>query len=46
MAGTETFDEGVLQQICDVLGDTGRGLTGDEIRRLLDRCGIDDPIRV
>lgn len=43
MASTEVFDEGVLQKICDILGDTGMGLTGGEIGKLLDRYGIDDP---
>ena len=43
MARLESFEDQILQAICDVLGDTGTGLTGGEIARLLDDCGIEDP---
>lgn len=39
-----SFDLGVLQSICDVLGDTERGFSGSEIGRYLRECGIDDPL--
>jgi len=38
------FPTDQLQALCDVLGDTGTGLTGGEIGRLLGQCGIHDPI--
>lgn len=38
------FDLGVLQSICDILGDTGHGFTGAEIGRFLRECNIDDPL--
>lgn len=37
------LDEANLQAVCDVLGDTGGGLTGSEIGRYLHECGIADP---
>lgn len=43
MATIPRLDATQLQAICDVLGDTGRGLTGSEIQQLLSRCGINDP---
>jgi uncharacterized protein (TIGR02391 family) len=43
MAAIPVFDEVHLQRICDVLGDTGEGLTGSEIGRLLSQVGIHDP---
>jgi uncharacterized protein (TIGR02391 family) len=38
-----TFNEIVLQRICDVLADTESGLTGSEIGRYLGKLGIEDP---
>lgn len=38
-----SFNEANLEQACNVLGDTGTGLTGSEIGRYLRECGIDDP---
>lgn len=32
----------VLEALCGVLGDTGKGLTGSEIGAVLRQCGIDD----
>ncbi len=43
MGAFEAFDDHVLQAICDVLGDTGGGLTGSEIGRLLQERNIPDP---
>lgn len=39
---TVAFDDGILEQICKVLGDTGTGLTGSEIGRYLQETGLDD----
>jgi uncharacterized protein (TIGR02391 family) len=36
------LDESHLEAICEVLGDTSAGLTGSEIGRYLDACGIKD----
>lgn len=33
-----------LEALCDILGDTGTGLTGSEIGRFLRECSIDDPL--
>lgn len=38
------INEAHLEAVCDILGDTGSGLTGSEIGKLLARCGIDDPL--
>ena len=38
-----SFNEANLEQTCNVLGDTGSGLTGSEIGRYLRECGIADP---
>ena len=38
-----TLDEAQLEAVCRVLADTGDGLTGSEISRLLGQCGIGDP---
>jgi uncharacterized protein (TIGR02391 family) len=43
LASAGVFDDGVLQKVCDVLGETASGLTGGEIGQLLARCRIDDP---
>lgn len=43
MASAGIFDDGELQKVCDVLGETASGLTGGEIGKLLARCRIDDP---
>lgn len=32
-----------LEALCNIIGDTYGGLTGSEIGRLLQRCGIEDP---
>ncbi|BAS26827.1 TIGR02391 family protein [Limnochorda pilosa] len=37
------FAEANLEQVCNVLGDTNTGLTGSEIGRYLQECGIADP---
>lgn len=37
-----TLEANVLQAICDVLADTGAGLTGSEIGQLLAQLGIED----
>ncbi len=44
MTAVPAFDEANLRAICDVLGDTASGLTGSEIGRILQDCGIDDPL--
>jgi len=44
MAAVPKLKETHLQAISDILGDTSRGLTGAEIGRFLQRCGIDDPV--
>jgi uncharacterized protein (TIGR02391 family) len=33
-----------LEALCGVIGDTHCGLTGSEMGRLLQRCGIEDPL--
>ena len=33
-----------LEALCDILGDTGTGLTGSEIGRFLRECNIQDPL--
>lgn len=38
------FKDANLEQIANVLGDTGTGLTGSEIGRYLRECGFEDPI--
>jgi len=38
------FDQGILQSISDILGDTTDGFSGSEIGRLLKECDIDDPL--
>ncbi len=38
-----SLDEPVLQKLCAVLADTSTGLTGSEIGRYLQYCGILDP---
>lgn len=38
-----SFNEANLDQVCNVLGDTNTGLTGSEIGRYLQECGIADP---
>lgn len=43
MSTLDPLDPGILQAICDVLGETDRGFTGSEIGRLLDSLNIDDP---
>ena len=43
MASASIIDDGVLQKVCDVLGETASGLTGSEIGQLLAHCRIEDP---
>ena len=43
MAIVPSFDTVHLQRICDVLGDTGGGMTGSEIGRTLRQLDIHDP---
>jgi uncharacterized protein (TIGR02391 family) len=43
MAVIPLLDNMALQAACDVLADTGSGLTGSEIGRYLNECGIVDP---
>ncbi len=43
MAAIPALDEAHLEALCDVLGDTGSGLSGSEIGRFLQDCGIADP---
>src|SRR5438067_10745825 len=44
MAGMPRLNDANLQAVCDVLGDTGTGLTGTEIGRYLSECNCPDPI--
>lgn len=37
-----SFNKANLEQVCNVLGDTSSGLTGSEIGRYLQECGIAD----
>ncbi|MEZ5537054.1 MAG: hypothetical protein R3F02_15705 [Thiolinea sp.] len=37
-----TFDNGVLESVSEVLGDTEKGFTGSEIGRYLKECNIPD----
>ena len=43
MAAEAKLDDPNLQALCDVIGDTGAGLTGGEIGRALEACDIADP---
>jgi len=43
MPAIPSLDETHLQAVCDVLGDTGLGLTGSEIGKHLHACNIPDP---
>ena len=43
MAAIPCLDESHLEAICEVLADTSDGLTGPEIGRYLQDCGIADP---
>lgn len=43
MARIPPFEDVILREVCDVLGDTDSGLTGREIGELLSQCSIDDP---
>lgn len=36
------LDENILQEICNLIGDTDSGLSGSEISKLLFQCGIND----
>jgi uncharacterized protein (TIGR02391 family) len=44
MAAIPKLKENHLEAVCNIIGDTSGGLTGSEIGRLLERCGIDDPL--
>jgi uncharacterized protein (TIGR02391 family) len=44
MAAISPFELNVLERICDVLADTGSGLTGTEIGRLLKNLQVADPL--
>lgn len=44
MAIIPKIDAAHLEAICGILGDTSEGLTGSEMGRLLERCGIADPV--
>jgi uncharacterized protein (TIGR02391 family) len=44
MARLQKFPHNTLESICEVLGDTGNGLTGTEIGKYLARCRIPDGI--
>jgi uncharacterized protein (TIGR02391 family) len=41
--GRAQLSDNVLRAIAEVLGDTGSGLTGSEIGRLISACGLTDP---
>jgi uncharacterized protein (TIGR02391 family) len=43
MPAVPEIDETHLQEICNVLGDTEKGLTGTEIGDVLRACGVNDP---
>jgi len=43
MSAIPKLDENILQEICNLIGDTSEGLSGSEIGRLLSQSGIDDP---
>lgn len=43
MAAVPCLDETHLEALCEVLGETSGGLTGSEIGRYLQQCGIPDP---
>ena len=42
MPAEPRLNEATLQALCDIIGDTGTGLTGSEIGRCLSACGISD----
>jgi uncharacterized protein (TIGR02391 family) len=44
MAAEPMLTDATLEALCNVLGDTGSGLTGAEIGRYLRECNIDDPL--
>lgn len=44
MPAISKFKETHLEAICNILGDTGEGLTGSEIGKLLERLSIQDPL--
>jgi uncharacterized protein (TIGR02391 family) len=44
MPGEPMLDNAKLEALCNVLGDTQSGLTGSEIGRYLQECGINDPL--
>lgn len=39
----DPWPQHVIEGVAQVLGETSNGLTGSEIGRLLEQCGIDDP---
>ena len=44
MTSIPPFEETMLRAICNILGATYDGLTGNEICQLLRDCGIEDPL--
>jgi hypothetical protein len=42
----EVFTQSQLQAIADALGDTSEGLSGSEIKHLLETCRMGDPSSV
>lgn len=43
MASVAPFDDGTIEALSKVIGDTGAGFTGQQIARLLQACRITDP---
>lgn len=44
MAIVKSFDQGSLESICRILGETNSGLSGTEITKYLTECNIKDPL--
>ena len=42
MSAIPKLDENILQEICNLIGDTDSGLSGSEISKLLLQCSIND----
>ena len=38
------FEKEILRQVCNILGDTDTGLTGNQIGQYLRECALDDPM--
>jgi uncharacterized protein (TIGR02391 family) len=43
MATVKKISSELLRSLCDIIGDTGTGLSGGDITRTLSDCGIADP---